>query len=118
MPRAYQFNRVVAVDSFYLSFGGKLFTFLNMICHGTNYQVVARYEGGARDAWECFVSSWLRYFGPPELLITDGGSEFQGEFSRGTEQRGTFQHVTSAEAPWENDRCERHGGWVKDLALR
>eukprot|EP00959_Pyramimonas_sp_CCMP1952_P165538 3460422-Pyramimonas_sp.AAC.1 len=82
-----------------------------MICHGTNYQVVARYEGGAREAWECFVSSWVRYFGPPELLISDGGPEFQGEFSRGAEQRGTFQHIASAEAPWENGRCERHGGW-------
>eukprot|EP00959_Pyramimonas_sp_CCMP1952_P278721 5827655-Pyramimonas_sp.AAC.1 len=118
MPHAFQFNRVVAVDTFFAPFSGRSVAFLNCVDHGTNYQVVAKYEGGAAEAWACFVACWLRCFGPPELLVCDGGPEFQGEFSKGLEQHGVFQHVVSAEAPWGNGRCERHGGWVKDLMVK
>ncbi|CAK0801137.1 unnamed protein product [Prorocentrum cordatum] len=45
-PHTFQFNRVVGVDTFFVSFEGRSIAFLNCIDHGTNYQVVARYEGG------------------------------------------------------------------------
>eukprot|EP00959_Pyramimonas_sp_CCMP1952_P269282 5629563-Pyramimonas_sp.AAC.1 len=51
MPRAFQFNRVVAVDTFCVHFDGRSIPFINCVDHGTNYQVVARYEGGRPRRW-------------------------------------------------------------------
>ena len=65
--------------------------------------------------WITYKKTWLRYFGPPEILITDGGSEFKGDFGRRLEQSATFQSVTDAEALWQNGRAERHGQWIQDL---
>eukprot|EP00974_Lingulodinium_polyedra_P039158 3752154-Lingulodinium_polyedra.AAC.1 len=60
--------------------------------------------------WAVFLRSWVRYFGPPEVLISDGGPEFAGTFERCVEQSGCFHHVCDGESPWQNGRCERHGG--------
>eukprot|EP00959_Pyramimonas_sp_CCMP1952_P208089 4352890-Pyramimonas_sp.AAC.1 len=49
--------------------------------------------------------------GPPAFLnMAHHGANYQ------VEQRGSLQRVASAEALWENGRCERHGGWVNDSA--
>ena len=72
----------------------------------------------ASKTWAAFEKAWVRYFGPAEVLITDGGSEFLEAFERGAKYLGIFQHVTNAESPWENGRCERHGGWIKDVVLK
>ena len=40
----------------------------------------------AEQAWKKFYEFWLRPSGPPQILLTDGGSEFEGKFARGWEQ--------------------------------
>ena len=30
--------------------------------------------------WNTYARGWLRHYGPPEVLITDGGGEFDQEF--------------------------------------
>ena len=85
---------------------------------GTNYQVVASYGkcAGAPSSertWTLYSEAWIRAFGAPEMVISDGGPEFAGRFERGIEQWGVFQHTTDAESPWQNAKAERHGGWVK-----
>ena len=50
--------------------------------------------------------------------MTDGGPEFEGAFSCGLEQEGTFQHVCDAESPHQNGRCERHGGLAKAALVK
>eukprot|EP00974_Lingulodinium_polyedra_P042755 4104195-Lingulodinium_polyedra.AAC.1 len=69
----------------------------------------------AAAVWGAYARHWLRVFGPPEIIITDGGPEFAGEFEQKVEQSASFQHVIDADAPWQNGRCERHGGLAKDL---
>ena len=41
MPPCYAFNEVVGVDILYITFNYKKIPFLNMVCDGTNLQVVA-----------------------------------------------------------------------------
>eukprot|EP00959_Pyramimonas_sp_CCMP1952_P344649 7218181-Pyramimonas_sp.AAC.1 len=68
----------------------------------------------AADVWRAFSECWLRPFGAPHFLMSDGGSEFGERFARGLEQWGVRHHVCDADSPWQNGRVERHGGWVKD----
>ena len=90
--------------------------------HGTGFQVceVVSREGhkDAESTWRAFEKSWLRYFGPPEILMPDGGGEFQETFERGCEHDGIFQHICDAYSPWRNGRCERHGGWIKEVVSK
>lgn len=108
-----------SIDYFFISWAGKTLAFLNMIDHGTNLQQVARlenYDGGApnsRETWRLFNQIWVRPFGLPEVLLTDGGGEFRFEFERSAEQHGIMHIVSDANSPWQNGRVERHGGWVK-----
>ena len=50
--------------------------------------------------------------------MSDGGGEFQEAFERGCEHYGIFQHVCDAYSPWQNGRCERHGGWIKEVVSK
>eukprot|EP00959_Pyramimonas_sp_CCMP1952_P408821 8567539-Pyramimonas_sp.AAC.1 len=94
-----------------LSSSDQQLAFLNVICHGTNFQTVEMYDGAALGAWRALMRCWIRPFGVPLFAITDGGLEFKGEFERGIEHLGVFQRVTDSESPWQNGRAERHGGW-------
>ncbi len=121
-PRTFSFNRFVGVDCFFINFQGKTRCFLNMICLGTNLQVVIwlrDYEAGSPSSlsvWKAFQDAWLRPFGSPEVVQCDGGSEFKGRYERGLEQLGCLQVVSDAASPWQNSKVERHGGWLKTKA--
>ena len=106
----------MAADVFYLHLDGKSLGVLNIVCQGSNFQVCTL-VGETVDSttvWDAFLRTWVRYFGPPDLLTTDGGPEFGGRMERGCEQWGVLQHVVDSESPWQNGRAERHGGWVKE----
>ena len=123
-PRLFTFNRVLSVDVFYIRFQQANVPILNMVCSGTNYQVVQRLEGNSDGtpssycAWKGFLQTWVRYLGAPQMVICDGGSEFKGHFERGLEQLGVLQHLTIPESPWQNSKSERHGGWLKERLQR
>ena len=118
-PRVHGFNRVLSMDVFYLKYRNESVPVLNIVCHGTGFQMAQRIVGcGARTptseaTWKTFAASWIRFMGPPSLIITDGGLEFSGRFERGVEQLGVLHHITAPESPWQNSRAERHGGWLK-----
>ena len=117
-PRTFAFNRILSIDVFYVPFKETSVAVLNMVCHGTGYQVAQRIEASsgtpsAAATWKAFLQSWVRFLGPPYMVITDGGNEFHGIFERGLEQLGILQHTTAPESPWQNSKAERHGGWLK-----
>ena len=89
IPRTYEFNRIIALDVFYIPLRGQSLPVLNIICHGTNFQVAAlmRQDGTPTAAmvWSTFQRSWRRYFGTPDVMITDGGPEFRGDFAQSGE---------------------------------
>ena len=53
-----------------------------------------------------------------DVMITDGGPEFRGDFVQSGEYAGILQVIVDADAPWHNGKCERHGGLVKDLLAK
>jgi len=119
-PRTFSFNRIISLDFFYISLGEQTLAFLNVVCHGTNFQQVDRlknYAGGvpsAQETWKLFNQLWIASFGVPETLLCDGGSEFKGFFERSLELHGVLQVISDAASPWQNGRCERHGAWLKE----
>ena len=115
LPRTFRFNHIVGVDLFFLRYNNVAHPVLNVVDHGSNLQVCARLpDAKAATVWNALVSCWIRPFGAPHFMITDGGAEFQERFARGLKQFGVLHHVTDANSPWQNGRVERHGGWVKD----
>ena len=122
IPRTYDFDRIIALDVFYIPLRGQSLPILNIICHGTNFQVapLMRQDGTPTPAmvWSTFQRSWRRYFGTPDVMITDGGPEFPGDFAQSGEYAGIPQVIVDADAPWQNGKCERHGGLVKDLLAK
>lgn len=82
-PRSFAFNRVVSIDVFYIKFQQKSIPILNMVCTGSNYQIAQRLpvpEGNVGAAptsevtWKHFLQTWIRFFGPPTMIICDSGS--------------------------------------------
>ena len=107
LPRTFSFNRLIGVDFFYLNFGGKTHAFLNIVCQGTNFQQVGwlkDYDAGppsSQETWKLFQELWLRPFGAPEALISDGGSEFRGSF---------LKDLVNKSVPCRSSRIHRHRG--------
>ena len=82
------------------------------------YPHATRRDSTAAMVWSTFQRSWRRYFGTPDVMINDGGPEFRGDFAQSGKYAGTLQIIVDADAPWQNGKCERHGGLVKDLLAK
>ena len=128
-PRTFTFNRIVAVDTFYLPWRGRSLPVLNVVDHGSHYQVTTliktiegkEHPGGtpsSEEAWRIFNECWIRPFGAPEVVLSDGGAEFAKDFVTGLELHSVFHHVVDADSPWQNGVAERHGGEIKRRVLR
>lgn len=53
-----------------------------------------------------FLNSIYKMLGPPEILVTDGSSEFKGEVDRQCEAEGIRHHVSPAWSSWSNGLVE------------
>ena len=116
--RAEGFNQQVSMDTFELQvLGGKKIKILNILCEGTGLQVcIPLWKGPkAKEVRKAYRKYWLRWAGNPIRVLTDGGTEFDGEMQEGLDRDGTYTEKTSANSPWQNGRCERHGGIWKDI---
>ena len=128
-PRTYTFNRIVAVDTVYVPWRGVSLPVLNVVDHGSHYQVMmlikeldgTPHRGGtptSEEAWRTFNEAWVRPFGAPEVVLSDAGAEFMKEFANGLELNSVLHHVVDADSPWQNGIAERHGGEIKRRLLR
>ena len=60
----------------------------------------------------------MRFFGMPEILVVDPGTEFQGYFAEQTAASGCAQLPTDARAPWRSGRTERAGKeWTRQFNI-
>eukprot|EP00971_Amphidinium_carterae_P047379 933651-Amphidinium_carterae.2 len=119
LPRTYSFNKLLAMDCFFLRLhlddAAQEIPVLSMLCQGTNWHVCVMLERcNARSVWAAYTEYWVRAYGVPEAILTDGGSEFAEVFSAGLERQSVLQMMSDPESPWQNGRAERHGGWIKE----
>ena len=70
------------------------------------------------NVWVCFATNWIKFFGPPEILVTDQGTEFLGQdFMERAAASGITQLPINSKAPWENGRTENAGShWKRCMA--
>ena len=135
LPRTYAFHRILGLDVFFLTLGRRSVPILSIICHGTRFHgvgVAITHKAAvgdellalqdalpgtptSADAWHCFCENWVKFFGLPTAVITDGGTEFGYNFARALELQGVLHQVTNRSAPWENGLTERHGQTLKSI---
>ena len=116
VPKLYTFNTQVHLDLVEIPGVQEKapWIFLNCVCRGTRYQIFERTTTKkALGVWKTFVKGWVKHYGPPSLLVVDGGPEFGQEFVLEAAEQGVQVYVTNARAPWENGVAERHGGLLK-----
>ena len=112
------FNHHVCMDTFEVPiYQQKKIKMLNILCEGTGLQVcVPLWKGAeAKHVRSAYRKGWLRWAGVPKKVTTDGGTEFDAEMHEGLEYDGSYVSKIASEAPWQNGRCERHGGLWKDV---
>ena len=81
MPGRYQFNFHVMLDTLFAQDAeGKTHAFLNTVCDGTRFQIVAFLHAGsgmptAKVALETFLMCWASWAGLPQSIFVDRGRE-------------------------------------------
>ena len=114
------FNQQLSMDTFEIPYNGKKLKMLNVYCEGTGFQICSPLWNGAstKEVRRAYRQSWLKWAGAPVRVLTDGGTEFDGEMQEGFDHDNTFVDKTAAYSPHQNGRCERHGGIWKQIFLK
>ncbi|CAE7743820.1 unnamed protein product [Symbiodinium sp. CCMP2456] len=115
-----QFNERISGDSFYIwDIEGVKYAVTHFIDGLTDYHVgdlTDRPDSGF--SREVLQDLWLGPFGPPDLLITDGGPEFAGQIPILTDLFGMVHEIVPEGAKWRMGQAERHGAIVKLMMMR
>ena len=108
-PRELTFNQVVGVDTVTLKHFEQKVKCLNMICWGTRYQLIIPLKGTTAQDIRNAYRTWVKLFGPPQIVKPDLGREFQAEFAYRCTTDGSEVDPASLESPTQNAITEREG---------
>ena len=90
---------------------------MNVVDLHTGFQLVglvlSKHPGHIFDE---FVRGWCSHYGPPSLVLMDGGGEFVAEYAVEMEDMGVELKYTAGISPTQNATCERRGGNWKHVA--
>eukprot|EP00435_Cladocopium_sp_Y103_P029207 s2890_g7.t1 len=114
-PRELSFNQVVGVDTVTIKHHEVSIRCLNIICWGTRYQMMVPFAGEKASDARAAYRSWLKMFGPPQVIKPDLGTEFQGDFLYRCATDGSEVDMSSLESPTQNSITEREGGTFKNM---
>ena len=114
--RVTQFNQVVGIDVKHLP-GWKpnqKVKALNIVDQSSCYQqMLPFYETETAEVLKkLFAEYWVRWTGPPDVVLLDQAQTMTGENLQGyLENMGSSVRLIAAEAHWQLGRTESHGGW-------
>ena len=114
-PRELSLNQVVGVDTVTIKHHEVNIRCLNIICWGTRYQMIVPLAGEKASDARAAYRTWLKMFGPPQVVKPDLGSEFQGDFLYRCSTDGSEVDPASLESPTQNSITEREGGAFKTM---
>eukprot|EP00435_Cladocopium_sp_Y103_P051911 s2127_g16.t1 len=112
------FNDKIFIDGItWTGKSGKSFHFYHILDQATNFHVAVPAPcRAAEQAVQCVLESWFQWAGPPNMMVTDSGTEFTSEYFSEFLQRHDVKPVTTAPlAHWQNGRCERHGQILQSM---
>ena len=117
-PREIGVNEVVGVDSVNIYYTDQCFrNCLNIIDYHTHFQLVIPMKDTAKSARLAY-RQWLRFFGPPKILLNDLGSEFKQEFTAKAERDDTEVNPASLEMPSQRGLTERAEQILKEMLYK
>ena len=83
------------------------------------YQVaIAVMDATAQTTVGLLRDSWFRAFGPPQILMTDQGPEYQGAVEPLLRTFGVFHDMVPPSASWRMGLAERHGAVLKVMLMK
>ena len=118
-PARYTFNHEVLIDVLEAKdAAGERFSFFSIVCNGTLFHVVAVVlpGGGTPSSRKCaakFAASWVAWAGWPVCVTCDRGKHNRGVFAQVLSAHVVYLRTAGVEAAEQMDRCERHGGIIK-----
>ena len=118
--RPTRFGEKVLSDSFYVwDFKGERFNVTHLIDALTEYHVgLVSKNFGAEVTAELLQHRWCAVFGPPELLQTDAGREYEDVIQKISRVLDFRHEVVPPGAKWRQGQVERHGAVVKLMMMR
>ena len=120
----YIFNHTLGIDVFDLhDHEGKCYLFLNILCMGTDFQIVVYLCKGtgvpaSRLCGTKFMESWVSWAGWPKEVRVDRGLHNRGYFARMLGAHGICPKNIGLESPEQLGKTERYGGLWKKVAKR
>ena len=124
LPKPYVFNDTVGVDVFELhDYEGERYSFFNMLCLGTKFQVVG-YLGTLKgpptseDCLRIFNQAWTTWAGYPKELHADRGVHNRGVFANDLGAHGIAISPIGLQSPEQIGSVERHGDLWKAIVKR
>ena len=114
------FNAKVSGDVFYIwDIKNVKYAVVHYIDELTDYHVGAlEFDPTSDWAAETLCRMWYDVFGPPDVLLTDGGSKFYGSVARLNDLFAVQHDIVPDQAKWRLGHVERHGAIVKVMMLK
>ena len=114
------FNQRVSGDVFFIwDIKGVKYAVAHYIDELTDYHVGAlEFDPTSDWAAETLCRLWYDVFGPPDTLVTDGGSEFHGAVARLNDLFAVQHDIIPDQAKWRLGHVERHGSIVKVMLMK
>eukprot|EP00439_Symbiodinium_sp_Y106_P055925 s5410_g7.t2 len=118
--RPTRFNERVVVDVFYVWDAAKVkYAVVHAVDAFALYQVTTLMHTARADLVAHFLKNyWVGVFGPPEVLMSDGGNEFAAETESLLRAYDVFHEVVPPAAKWRMGLAERHGAVLKLLIMK
>ena len=117
LPLASEYNETVAVDLHELEPG---VWYLHVIDQFTRFSAGSIVKTKkASEIVNALIHTWIGVHGPPRILYSDNGGEFNNaEFRDMAENFNIETRTTAGYAPWSNGLLERHNATLTDILLK
>ena len=123
LPISSDFNVQIGLDVLYVKdSGGSTWSWLNILCQGTTFQVCAllgevHMNPTSSHVLEIFTSHWLTWAGYPEHgVLTDRAKYVLADFAEDMAAHGCHFEAAARASPWQLGQIELHGNlWKKTM---
>jgi len=114
------FNERISGDTFFIwDCKGKKYGVVHFLDELTDFHVADCTDAvDSTFAAGVLRDQWYGVFGPPDVIVTDGGMEFAGAVEVLNDLMGVVHDTIPEGAKWRLGHAERHGGILKLMLLK
>ena len=118
--RPQRFNQRVVSDAFYIwDSDGTKYAVIHAVDAFSMYQAASLLPSTRSDRVAHFLKNhWIGVFGPPEIVMTDAGSEFAAQTESLLRAFDIQHEIVPPTAKWRMGLAERHGAILKLLVMK